>query len=79
MDCPIFRFMKSGFCLDSDCHYFYPKKDKDEYCKYSEMTQKRKKNNEAARKQREIYKKLLKDVPAEKLKERKEKNVMCEG
>ena len=74
--------MKSGFCLDADCRYFFPGKNKDEYCKYSEMTQVKKADNERARTQREMYKKLLlgkKDVQVEQVKERKEKDVMCEG
>ena len=53
MDCPIFKAMKSGWCLKEDCRYFNSGKSKED-CKYSEMTQKRKMNNEAARK-REKY------------------------
>ena len=82
MDCPIFKAMISGFCLDSDCRYFYPGKNKNEYCKYSEMTVSKKAENEKVRAQREMYKKLLlgdKNVTDEKLKERKEKGAVCEG
>ena len=53
--CPIFKAMKSGFCLNEDCRHFNRGKNKSE-CQYSEMTKKRKMKNEAARKQREMYK-----------------------
>ena len=82
MYCPIFKAMKSGFCLDTDCRYFCPSKNKDDYCKYSEMAVLKKADNERARTQRQVYKKLLlgeTDVPDEKLKERKEKSTICEG
>ena len=81
MDCPIFKAMKSGFCLDSDCRYFFPGKNKDDYCKYSEITVIKKAENERARTQRQAYKKLAGKTNAldEKIKERKEKGVVCEG
>ncbi len=61
MGCPIFKYMKSGFCLDADCRYFYPGKNKNESCKYSETTISKKADNERARTQREMYK-ILADV-----------------
>ena len=81
MGCPIFKAMKSGFCLDTDCRYFYPGKNKDEYCKYSERAVLKRDDNEKVRTQRQAYKKLVSKTNAldEKLKERKEKDVMCEG
>jgi len=82
MDCPIFKAMRSGFCLDADCRYFFPGKNKDAYCKYSEMTVLKKVEDERAKTQRQVYKKLLSgetDVLDEKIKERKEKGVVCEG
>ena len=80
MDCPIFKAMKSGFCLDLDCRYFYPGKNKSDYCKYSEMAVLKKTDNERARTQRQAYKKIGdKNVTDEKLKERKENGAICEG
>lgn len=81
MNCPIFKAMKSGFCLDADCRYFYPGKGKDDYCKYSEMAMLKETDDERARTQRQAYKKLLgdKNVTDEKLKEKKEKGAVCEG
>ncbi len=73
--------MKSGWCLKEDCKYFNAGKDKED-CKYSEMTVLKKADDERARTQREMYRKLLlgdKNVTDEKLKERKEKGAVCEG
>jgi hypothetical protein len=54
--CPIFKYMKSGWCLNSDCRYFFPGKNKAEYCKYSEMAVLKKADAERAKRQRQMFK-----------------------
>lgn len=80
MNCPIFKAMKSGFCLNENCHYWYPEKGKDDFCKYTEVPAEKKASEARARAQRQTYKKLVgkKDVQVEQAKERKEKDIVCE-
>ncbi len=61
--CPIFKSMKSGFCLDADCRYFYPSKNKNVYCKYSEGAIEKKFRDEADRQQRKMCAELLNKQP----------------